>query len=95
LADDFIGTGPDGKVYTKAQAIAAMKFGESVGTSSINNEVKVRIYGDAAVVISLWTTKETPKGKDTGGQSRWTDTWVKKAGRWQCVASHEWEVVQK
>jgi hypothetical protein len=41
------------------------------------------------------TQKETLKGKDISGQYRWTDTFVKKAGHWQCVASHWSKIAQK
>jgi ketosteroid isomerase-like protein len=61
----------------------------------VSDDMKVRIYGDAAVVTGRNTTKETLNGKDTSGQERWTDTWIKKAGRWQCVATHSSNIVQK
>jgi len=35
---------------TKAQYIASAKSGESMVTSAVNDEIKVRFYGDAAVV---------------------------------------------
>jgi len=61
----------------------------------VADEMKARVYGDAAVVTYRWTSKETFKGQDISGQSRWTDTWVKRAGRWQCVASHGSRIAQK
>ena len=72
---------------TKAQALANLKSGADVYTSAVGDEWKVRVYGDAAVVLGRWTVKEQYKGKDVSGQYRFTDTWVKKGGRWQCVAS--------
>jgi ketosteroid isomerase-like protein len=50
--------------------------------------MNVRAYGNAAVVITHYTTvKEQYKGKDISGSYRTIDTWVKRAGRWQCVAT--------
>ena len=57
--------------------------------------MKVRVYGDAAVVLGRNTVKEQYKGKDISGQSRFTDTWVKKDGRWQCVATAGSKITKK
>ncbi|MGA2363064.1 MAG: nuclear transport factor 2 family protein [Candidatus Aminicenantales bacterium] len=88
LAEDYMFTSPEGEVLTKAQMLAMLKSGEDVVSSAVNHDLKVRVYGDAAVVTGYSTYKETVKGKDISGQYRWTDTWIKKAGRWQCVADH-------
>jgi hypothetical protein len=88
LADDYVQTNWDGTSETKAQILASLKSKEVVTTYSEGDDYKVRVYGDAAVVTGRWTGKQTIKGMDTSGQYRWTDTWIKKAGRWQCVASH-------
>jgi ketosteroid isomerase-like protein len=95
LADDYLVTDPEGNVSTKAQEIAFFKSGEFAVTSCVHHEMKVRVYGDAAVVTGRSTVKETYKGKDFVPNFRWTDTWVKSAGRWQCVAGHSSEIAQK
>ena len=95
LADDYTYTDSGGNLNTKAQYIASVKSGESVVTSAVNDEIRVRFYGDAAVVTGRWTGKETLKGKDNSGQSRWTDTFIKRDGRWLCVATHDSRIAQK
>jgi ketosteroid isomerase-like protein len=95
VAEDWVFTDPEGVVWTKAQSLAILKSGEDVITSLVPDDMKARVYGDAAVVTGRNTTKETLKGKDISGQYRWTDTWIKKAGRWQCVATHASIIVQK
>jgi ketosteroid isomerase-like protein len=95
LADDYVATDPKGSVSTKAQEIAFFKSGEFTFTSCMHHELKVRVYGDAAVVTGHTTTKETYKGKGFINNLRGTDTWVKRAGRWQCVAGHSSEIAQK
>jgi len=96
LADDCIWTDPDGNVWTKAQFLASLKSGEDVLTAAVADEIRVRVYGDAAVVTGRTTVKEQYKGKDISGQYQWTDMWVKDyAGRWQCVASHSSRIAQK
>ena len=96
LADDYTWTDFDGIVWTKAQDLETLKSGEVVNTSYVVDDWKVRVYGDAAVVTGRTTTvNEEYKGKDVSGQYRYTDTWIKRAGRWQLVASHTSKIAQK
>jgi len=94
-ADDHTYVDLEGTVVTKAEELANLKSGEDAYTSAVGDEWKVRVYGDAAVVFSRWTIKEQYKGKDVSGQYRTIDTWIKKAGRWQCVASAGTEITKK
>lgn len=86
FAEDFIMLDSDGVVLTKGQYIANLKSGESVFTSIASDNIKVHIYGDTAVVFGRETLKGHSKGVDISGQYLWTDTWVKIAGHWRCVA---------
>jgi ketosteroid isomerase-like protein len=95
IADDYTWTSPWGDVWTKAQDLALVKSGEAVIKSWVLADMKVHVYGDTAVVTGRNTIKETYKGEDVSGQNRWTHTWVKRAGRWQCVAAHSSEIAQK
>jgi len=95
LADDYLVTDPEGNVSAKAQEIAFFKSGEFAVTSCAHHEMKVRVYGDTAVVTGHTTTKGTYKGKDFIDNVRWTDTWIKSAGQWQCVAGHSSAIAQK
>jgi hypothetical protein len=96
VTDDWTTIDPDdGTIMTKAQSLADLKSGEDAYTSAVGDEWKVRVYGDAAVVLSRETVKEQYKGKDVSGQYRFTDTWIKKAGRWQCVASAGTKIAKK
>jgi len=95
LADDYIGTDSDGVVSTKAQTMARLKAGEEVVTSAVNEDFRVRVYGDTAVVTFRYTSKSQSKGKDTSSLERITDTCVKLGGRWQVVAEHASKIAQK
>ena len=88
LADDLSWTDPSGVVWTKAQTLASLKSGEDIISSLKSDDMKVRVYGNAAVVTGRDEIKEKLRGKDVSGLYRWTDTWIKTAGRWQCVATH-------
>jgi ketosteroid isomerase-like protein len=88
LADKFIGTGVDGKITDKTQAIAEAKATKY--TSMEYEDVKVTVFGNAAIATGASKAKGTDaSGKPMDEHVRWTDTWVKMpSGKWQCVASH-------
>jgi ketosteroid isomerase-like protein len=92
LAKDYVLTDANGAVWNKPQELAASASKEELITS---DDVRVRVYGDAAVVTGRDTIKETSKGKDTIVLYRWTDTWIKNGGGWQCVATHTSKIAEK
>ena len=96
MADDYVGI-YDGSVFasTKAQYIDYVKSSKEEMLSMEADEWKVRVYGDAAVVIARVTMKIQSAGKEMTSQFRFTDTWVKRAGRWQCIAGHNSTIAQK
>ena len=86
IASDFVLTTPDGKVQGKAQFINDVKSGDLALEASEITDIKVQVYGDAAVVTYTTTDKGKYKGQDIGGRYRWTDVFVRRAGKWQIVA---------
>jgi hypothetical protein len=88
LADGYVATDSEGTVWNKAQSLALLKSGEDKFASCVTDNMRVRVYGNAAVVTGHNTAKETLKGRDISGQTHWTDTWVRQGGLWKCVASH-------
>jgi ketosteroid isomerase-like protein len=95
LAEEITGTDSEGTVWTKAQDLATLKSGDWKCTSAANDDIKVRLYGDTAVVTGRNTNKSQYKGADKSGQYRWTDTFIRRDGRWQCVATHGSKIVEK
>ena len=94
LADDYTLGGYDGTVFTKPQYLALMKSGDYVVASIKNDGTKVRIYGETAVTTTLWTEKSQDKGTNMSGQYRSTETWLKRDGQWQCIATHESKIAK-
>jgi ketosteroid isomerase-like protein len=85
LGDDHSVITKDGSVLTKAQELA--KHSESADELFDLEPMKVRIFGDAAVVTGGHREKSQYNGRDTSGHYRWMDVFVKRNGRWQAVAS--------
>jgi len=88
LADDYILTDRDGFVSAKAQCLAYMKSGEDKYLTLVMDDMKVRVYGDAAVVTGRATIKEMEKGKEISDVCRITNTWIKRpaaGSAWQLM----------
>ena len=77
-----------GLVGNKKQYLAALKNGNSKTESAVTSEMKAVVFGDRAIVHGLSTEKSSMAGKDTSGQYLWTDVFVKRDGRWQCVTGY-------
>ena len=87
FADDAVLNTPDGTAQTKSQLIADVKSGDLAIESSEISDMKVRAYGNAAVVTYVTNDKGKYKGQDVSGRYRWTDVFVRSGGTWQIVAS--------
>jgi len=87
LADTFISTNAEGKTRTKAELLAELKSGTIKFQTSKVEDMKVFLYGDAAVVNGKWTGKFMLKGKPVDTVERFTDTFVRQNGQWRAVAS--------
>ena len=90
-SNDLVFTFPNGKVSNKAQRLANQKPAAQPSQSeseTSNDEVKVYLYGNTAVVtvLSTWSGKENNKAYSSQFQA--THVWVKQEGRWQLVAAH-------
>ena len=87
FATEYLGTDFMGKTYTKAEDLKNATNPKNIMTSAVLSDLKVHIYGQTAVVTGLNSIKATLEGKDTSGDYRFTDVFVKRDGRWQCVAT--------
>ena len=91
VADDFTITFPNGGMQTKPQLMAMVKAPRRAGQPRMKfytDGVQSRAYGDTVILIGRVTTEYERDGKPFKEQSRYTDTYVRRGGRWQVVASH-------
>ncbi len=91
VADDFTITFPNGGIQTKPQIMAMVKAPRRAGQPQMRfstEDVQSRAYGDTVILIGRVVTEYERDGKTVKEQSRYTDTYVQRKGRWQVVASH-------
>ncbi|MDQ4121354.1 MAG: Rid family detoxifying hydrolase [Acidobacteriota bacterium] len=86
LADDFVYTNPDGEVRDKARQLAFARSGELKFETGTSDDVKIRIYGNTAVMTGRFTAKGQFKDKSMEINERYTAVWIKQNGRWRLVA---------
>ena len=95
IADTFVNTDEDGVVTGKPAMVADVKNRADKFESLTYDDLKAQAYGDTAIAHGIVVIKGTSKGKPINGRSEWTDTWLKRAGRWQCVASQATTIGKK
>ena len=87
VADEFTITFADGSIQTKPEIIDSLR--RSRGSSRFRTEnVQSRAYGDTVILIGVVISEWKQSGQDMSDRSRYTDTYVKRNGTWQVVASH-------
>jgi ketosteroid isomerase-like protein len=86
LADDFLGVDPKGNLYGKAKMISDTREAPKFFITNRLNLVKVRFYGDTAIAqgSESWERRTGERGRFV-----WTDTWIRRHGRWQIVAAED------
>ena len=95
IADTMVNTDEEGAVTGKAALVADVKNHANKYETLSYDDLKVQAYGDTAIATGIVVIKGTFEGKAIDGRSQWTDTWIKRAGQWQCVASQGTMITKK
>jgi ketosteroid isomerase-like protein len=86
LADDYVGITANGTIEDKAQAIAQRKAG-TVRITMLNlDDLKIRLYGDIAVVTSIADLAGVNGQSDISGKYRYTRVYNRRLGEWKIVS---------
>ncbi len=90
VADDFVGVSSAGKVGDKLTLLYEARRDKSVYKTATARQMSVHTYSPNVAVV-LGITKES--GTDSAGRAfdhtyRFTDTWMLRGGKWQCIAAH-------
>lgn len=89
IAPEWRSTGPDGNTSDRARVLSQIF---ETGAHKILylkiDDVKARVFGDASVVTGRTHGVGEFEGAGYDVVIRFTDTFVRRDGRWQAVASH-------
>jgi ketosteroid isomerase-like protein len=90
LSRDYVQTNTRARVTDKEEEVSDLRKETFRYEKFETMQMKVQLYGDAAVVTGLIAAKgtDTASGKTIEGHMRMTDTFIRQNGKWQVVASH-------
>ena len=87
LAGEFVATYDDGSQGDRNRELElSASFNQRV-ISATQEDFTVRVYGDAAVVWFTLRLVGLRQGQRAEVAFRYTDVWVRRDGRWQCVST--------
>ena len=86
LADDYLGVTANGTLETKADLLAMRRAGTVHISEMTLSDLKVRVYGDTAVVTSRAELAGSNGGTDIGGYYRYTRVYNRRKGEWRIVS---------
>jgi ketosteroid isomerase-like protein len=85
VADEWIIINADGGIIDKERFLDVIKSGTLTHEIMESDNMRVRVYGDSAVVTALTRTKGKFMGQEFGTHERATDFFVRLNGQWRCV----------
>ena len=91
LADDFQGTSPEAKRYTKSEEVTDTGDRSKTAKDCRLLDAKVRFFGESLAMV-YGSESSVRKAKDGSDRPRcliWTDTWLKRNGKWQIIAAQD------
>ena len=88
VADDWVVIEPNGEVVERARFFEVIKSGSLTHETMESEDLRIRVYGDSAVVTAVTRTKGKFMGEEFSTQERATDVFVKRNGQWRCVITH-------
>jgi hypothetical protein len=86
LADDYLGISSNGTLETKADALSVERSGAVQITQLDLSDIKIRIYGDTAVVTSKADVVGKSGNRDLSGHYRYTRVYNNRSGEWKIVS---------
>jgi len=87
LADDFIITVEDGRVFGKIGYMSHTADSSVQVATAEESDLRVNLHGNVAVVTGAYHETGTSKGSRYEYRDRLTDVWMKINGQWQLIAS--------
>ena len=90
LHPEYVHTRPNGVVSDRAQFLASVKQDEAEPNVNYDKltsaDIKVRLYGDTAVVTGRSGIVSDDSSGNLNGETRWTRVFIRQGGTWKIVA---------
>jgi ketosteroid isomerase-like protein len=93
-ADDLVVTVPEMPLMGKADILAFWKSGRARITRYETSDIRVQVYGEAAIVTGRLQRQRDFGGKVVDDDWRFTKTYVRRDARWRVVAYHASKATQ-
>jgi ketosteroid isomerase-like protein len=87
-ADDLVVTVPDMPVSNKEESLAIWRSGKMKFYRYKTSDLRIRVYGDAAVVTGQLERRRTNNTEVFEDDWRFTKVYVRRGGKWLVVAWH-------
>jgi len=86
IAEDFVGVESSGRMFNKTQVINVIESGSGAVQSEAAEDLKVRVYGDTAIVTGQFSIKSEKNEADDNLKLLFTNVWAKRDGQWLIVS---------
>jgi uncharacterized protein (TIGR02246 family) len=87
IAPEMVYVEYDGTLMNRSEYLASVAARSVHAEQILCEPMTVRVYGPIAVVNGVYRETGAKSGKPYSHRERFTDTWVRREGRWLCVAS--------
>jgi ketosteroid isomerase-like protein len=85
VTDNWIIINADGGIIEKERFLEVIKSGALTHEMMQSDDIRVRVYGDSAIVSALTRSKGKFMEQEFTTHERSTDVFVRHDGRWRCV----------
>jgi ketosteroid isomerase-like protein len=85
VTDDWIIINADGEIIDRERFLGVIKSAALTHEMMESDDIRVRVYGNSAVVSALTRSKGKFMGQEFTTRERSTDVFVKRDGQWRCV----------
>ena len=88
MADDWTIVGADGSTTDKATFLGLVKAGVLSHDLMQSNDIEIRVYGDAAIVVARGVSGGLYQGRPFREVERQSNTFIRQGSHWRCVLTH-------
>ena len=83
--DDYLLTGPDGRVVNKSDLVASVGNATLEEDSLELDDLRLRLFDNVAILTGRAVAKIRVRGEDYSGSYRGTGIFLKRQGRWEVI----------